>query len=64
VFGVLVPKSCPDVPQDVLHPRDTWQDKAAYDVQARQVAKLFAENFESFASVASDGVKAAAPKFR
>jgi phosphoenolpyruvate carboxykinase (ATP) len=64
VFGVLVPKSCPDVPQEVLRPRNTWQDKAAYDAQARQVAKLFAENFESFASVASDGVKAAAPKFR
>ena len=63
VFGVLVPKACPDVPQEVLRPRESWQDKAAYDVQARQVAKLFAENFESFAAAASDGVKAAAPRF-
>ena len=62
VFGVLVPRSCPDVPQEVLHPRDTWSDKAAYDAQASQVAKLFGENFKAFASEASDGVKAAAPK--
>jgi phosphoenolpyruvate carboxykinase (ATP) len=61
VFGVLVPRSCPDVPQEVLRPRDTWQDKAAYDAQARHVAGLFNENFKAFASVASDGVKAAAP---
>ena len=44
VFGVMVPRSCPDVPNEVLHPRDTWPDKAAYDAQAKHVAKLFGEN--------------------
>ena len=63
VFGVLVPRACPGVPHEVLRPRDTWADKAAYDAQARHVAELFSENFEAFATVASDGVKAAAPKF-
>jgi ATP-dependent phosphoenolpyruvate carboxykinase len=35
VFGVMVPRSCPDVPNEVLRPRDTWPDKAAYDAQAQ-----------------------------
>ncbi|MBK7190447.1 MAG: phosphoenolpyruvate carboxykinase (ATP) [bacterium] len=62
VFGVMVPRSCPDVPNEVLRPRDTWPDKAAYDAQAKQVAKLFGENFTAYSAFASDSVKAAAPK--
>ena len=31
VFGVLVPQSCPNVPAEILNPRDTWAEKEAYD---------------------------------
>jgi phosphoenolpyruvate carboxykinase (ATP) len=39
IFGLEVPDAVPDVPNDLLHPRDTWQDKAAYEAQARQLAE-------------------------
>ena len=49
IFGVAVPTTCPGVPSEVLSPRNTWQDKAAYDTQARKLAAMFAENFKAFA---------------
>lgn len=60
-FGVHVPTSCPDVPSEVLKPRNTWKNKNAYDEKARCLAKLFNENFEQFASGVSDEVKASGP---
>ena len=54
VFGVLVPLGCPGVPSEVLAPRGTWPDPAAYDAQASLLADLFRKNFQQF-----DGVTAA-----
>ena len=62
VFGVAVPQSCPDVPSEVLNPRDTWADKAAYDAQADSLAMEFVNNFAQFADQASDDIMAGAPK--
>ncbi len=62
VFGVLVPTSCPDVPEEVLNPRNTWADREAYDKQANDLAVRFNENFKKFEDGVSDQVKAAAPK--
>ncbi len=59
-FGLLVPENCPDVPQGVLNPKDTWSDKGAYDQMAHEVAKRFESNFEQFNAYVDDGVKAAA----
>jgi len=59
-FGLEIPQSVPDVPGDVLDPRNAWPDKAAYDAQARKLAGLFFENFKRFDGQASDGVRAAA----
>jgi len=61
VFGIGVPKSCPGVPAQVLDPKTTWADKAAYDEKARDLALRFASNFEQF-SAATDAVKAAGPR--
>jgi phosphoenolpyruvate carboxykinase (ATP) len=61
VFGIHVPRSCPDVPAEVLDPRSTWPDPAAYDTQARKLASMFDQNFEKFAPDVAADVRAAAP---
>lgn len=48
IFGLAIPESCPMVPVEVLNPRNTWEDKNAYDKQAKHLADLFAKNVEKF----------------
>lgn len=48
IFQVLVPDSCPGVPSEVLDPRQTWADKAAYDETAQDLANRFAKNFSKY----------------
>jgi phosphoenolpyruvate carboxykinase (ATP) len=62
VFGVEVPTAVPGVPAEVLTPRTTWADPAAYDAQARKLATMFRENFEQYRSQVPDTVAAAGPK--
>jgi phosphoenolpyruvate carboxykinase (ATP) len=61
VFGVEVPRSCPGVPDLLLHPRDTWADRAAYDARAAKLAAMFIENFEKLGGEASPRAAAGAP---
>jgi phosphoenolpyruvate carboxykinase (ATP) len=61
IFGVHVPTSCPDVPNEVLKPRQTWKNPNAYDEKARHLATLFRENFKQFEAGVSDEVKASGP---
>jgi phosphoenolpyruvate carboxykinase (ATP) len=62
IFRIHVPTACEGVPSEVLKPRNTWKDGAAYDLQARELARMFAENFEQFADSATEAVRAAGPK--
>ncbi|MBE7556009.1 MAG: phosphoenolpyruvate carboxykinase [Anaerolineales bacterium] len=62
IFGVAVPTACPGVPAEVLNPRQTWPDTAAYDAQARKLAGMFAENFKTFTDQVSEEVRAAGPR--
>ncbi|HEX5709381.1 MAG TPA: phosphoenolpyruvate carboxykinase [Pyrinomonadaceae bacterium] len=62
VFGVGVPVSCPDVPSEVLSPRNTWADKSAYDEKARDLARRFNDNFKKYEEGVSAEVRAVAPK--
>ena len=55
-----MPRTAPNVPADVLHPRDTWEDGDAYDEKARDLARRFRENESKYAI--SDEVKAAGPR--
>ena len=59
-FGVLVPQGCPEVPLEILNPRNTWYDVKAYDEQARDLTKRFENNFHQFEKHVDDQVKAAA----
>ena len=62
VFGVAVPLGVPDVPDNVLKPRDTWADTAAYDAQAKKLVALFHGNFEKYAAGVPQSVRDAGPK--
>jgi phosphoenolpyruvate carboxykinase (ATP) len=61
VFGFEVVTACPGVPAEILWPRDTWADKAAYDTATKKLAALFNENFKKYESGASAEVRAASP---
>ncbi|HMN49302.1 MAG TPA: phosphoenolpyruvate carboxykinase [Ignavibacteriaceae bacterium] len=60
-FNLLIPESCPDVPSEVLNPKNTWQDKEDYDKQAKKLANMFIENFKDYEDAASEEIKNAGP---
>src|SRR5215213_9082478 len=62
VFGLQVPTSVPGVPAEVMRPRETWSDTAAYDAQAKKLAEMFVKNFEKFGSNISPALAEAGPK--
>ena len=60
-FGLTVPQRVEGVPDELLRPRDTWRDRAAYDAKAGELAAMFAQHFERYADGVSDAVRAAGP---
>ncbi len=60
-FGFEVPESCPNVPDEILQPRNTWADKDEYDATADKLAKMFLENFGRYEDGVSAAVNSAAP---
>lgn len=62
VFGYSVPKTCPNVPDDVLYPWKSWPDKKSYDQKYRQLASLYRENFKKYADGCTPEVCACGPK--
>jgi len=62
VFNIDMPTSCVGVPANVLDPRATWADVAAYDQQAAKLARMFAENFKAFEKDVPVSVKDAGPR--
>jgi phosphoenolpyruvate carboxykinase (ATP) len=62
LFNLDVPTSCPDVPSDVLKPRNTWTSPADYDAQAAKLARMFVDNFRTFESDVTPDVRAAGPR--
>jgi phosphoenolpyruvate carboxykinase (ATP) len=61
VFGLAVPQSCPNVPDAVLNPRDTWANGAEYDEKARELAGKFRNNFTKFESFSNNEIIAGGP---
>jgi phosphoenolpyruvate carboxykinase (ATP) len=62
IFGVHVPAQVPGVPAEILRPRTTWRDPAAYGASARNLARMFAEGFGEFEAHVPAAVRAAAPR--
>ena len=61
VFGILVPDSCPDVPNELLDPKNTWTDKAGYDKKATHLAAEFARNFAQYEEYANEEIRSGGP---
>jgi phosphoenolpyruvate carboxykinase (ATP) len=62
VFGMMMPVECPDVPSDILNPRNTWEDKNEYDKKAKELGAQFIKNFEKYAAGVNAEILNAAPK--
>ena len=62
VFGIAIPQSCPNVPSEILNPRDTWTDATLYDIKAVELGQKFQANFIAFADYANAEILAGAPK--
>jgi len=61
VFGLAMPVSCPDVPNAILNPRDTWRNEADYDKMAQDLAGLFSANFDQYKDKSSKEIIEAGP---
>jgi phosphoenolpyruvate carboxykinase (ATP) len=61
IFGFTFPTRCPGVPAELLNPRNTWKDHAAYDKQAKSLASRFQNNFTKFSGIA-EKILVAGPK--
>jgi phosphoenolpyruvate carboxykinase (ATP) len=62
VFGFQVPKSCPEVPDQVLSPGAAWPSQEAYMQKYRELASRFIDNFKKFADDCTPEVRAAGPR--
>jgi phosphoenolpyruvate carboxykinase (ATP) len=61
IFGIRVPVRVEGVPNEVLHPRETWKDRSAFDDQARKLASMFRENFQSLSGDIPQAVREGGP---
>ena len=59
-FGFEVPTSVPGVADLLLEPRRTWEDKDAYDAQAKKLVAMFSENFKQYLPYIDNDVRAIA----
>jgi phosphoenolpyruvate carboxykinase (ATP) len=62
MFGFAVPSSCPGVPAELLQPKNTWADKAAFEATKEKLIDLFQKNFQQFESGVDRKILAAGPK--
>jgi phosphoenolpyruvate carboxykinase (ATP) len=62
VFGLAIPQTCPDVPDDILNPSKTWSDATLYDQKAVELAQKFKANFAKFEEFANSETMAGGPK--
>jgi len=61
IFGFMIPQSCPDVPNALLNPRDTWRNEEEYDEQAADLAGRFIRNFKQYQDGTDPVITAAGP---
>ena len=62
IFGLQIPRTCKGVPSEILWPSRTWENAAEYEVKAKELAKRFEKNFETFSATVSQEVCASGPR--
>ena len=62
VFGLQIPKECPNVPEEILNPRNIWADKEVYDKTIIRLAQLFNENNAKFEGLLPEAILNAGPR--
>ncbi|GBD89382.1 phosphoenolpyruvate carboxykinase [ATP] [bacterium BMS3Abin04] len=62
VFGLHIPAKINGVPDEVLNPRNTWENKDDYDSAAKKLADMFHQNFKEFEVDVSENIRNAGPK--
>ncbi|MDN3671175.1 phosphoenolpyruvate carboxykinase (ATP) [Echinicola jeungdonensis] len=60
-FEIAVPQHCPQVPDKLLNPKNTWEDKKAYDQKADHLINSFLKNFEQYKAYANETILSGAP---
>lgn len=60
LFGLLIPRDCPAVPDDILNPITTWNDPGAYKAQAKKLIAQYHRNFEQYPEVSRE-IRSAGP---
>ena len=61
-FGFSVPTTCEGVPDSILQPKQTWENKEKFENVANLLAQMFIENFSDFSEGCSESVRNAGPK--
>ena len=61
IFGLDIPTSLDGIPNEVLNPRQMWDDKNQYDTEALNLSNLFKKNFEKYGN-SLDHLKEFGPK--
>ena len=62
IFHLHVPKECKGVPSEVLWPKNTWEDKEAFDIRAKKLAQDFSDHFDkAYAGKVDPGIAKVCP---
>jgi len=62
IFNLNMPVNCPNVPDNILNPRNTWADKDSYDEKANNLAMAFIKNFEQYVNHSNSDIISAGPR--
>lgn len=64
VFDLKIPKSCNNVPREILNPTTFWEDEIAYRDCRTTLANLFIENFSQFETDDKLNIRQYGPKIK